>query len=157
MAIIVGTNSYLTASEFQAWADLRNKSLADYTQEQIDAALVVSAVDFIDPNFNFKGVKLDSSQAMKLPTTLVAINDIYNGAAQAAFQQLTGALFIDPTQNSAGQITSSRKKLSSLETETSYAEFSAASYTHDTTQIDNLLDPYVTSGTSGNMGKLRKC
>ena len=91
---------------------------------------------------------------MELPTDLVAIADIELGAYQAALQAANGELFIAPTANSAGQVTKLRKKLDVLETETEYNENSASYYTHDTTQIDRFMRPYVISG-GGDMGKLR--
>ena len=143
MAIVVGENSYLTLAEFKAWADLRAKDYSAFTDPQIEAALVVSSVDFIDPNCTFKGDRVDDAQAMDLPTDEVAIADIANGASQAAWQQLNGELFINPTANSAGEVKMQREKLDLLETETEYKDKSAAYYTHDTTQIYNLLKPFL--------------
>lgn len=157
MAVIVGTNSYLTLAEFKAWADLRNKDYSAYTDTQIEAALVVSSLDYIDPNYVFKGDKVDGAQAMNLPTDKVSISDINAGASQAAWQALTDSLFISETANSAGQVTKQMDKLDVLETETEYAEFSAKSYKHDTTQIDRLLKPYVLSGAGADFGRIRSC
>lgn len=157
MAIVVGENSYLTLVDFKAWADLRGKDYSAFTDPQIEAALVVSSVDYIDPNYKFKGDKVDEAQLMDLPTDEVAIADVANGAAQAAWQELNGELFISPTANSSGNVTLLRTKLDVLEKETEYSENSAAYYKHDTTQIDKLLKPFVTSGAGGNMAQLRKC
>lgn len=157
MAITVGTNSYLTIEEFKAWADLRGKDYSSFADDQINAALVVSSLDYIDPNYKFNGVKLGNNQSMNLPTSEVAIADIAGGASQAAWQALNDELLISPSANTLGQVTKQRDKLDVLETETEYQEGTAAFYTHDTTQIDKLLDPYITSSTGGNMGKLRKC
>ena len=156
MAITIGTNSYLTLADFNEWAALRGKDLTSYTSEQIEAALVVSALDFIDVNYTFKGGQLSTPQAMALPTDKVAINDIYSGASQAAWQALSGELFINPTANSSGQVISQRDKLDVLETETEYQASTASSYTHNTTQISKLLKPY-TSASSADMGKLSRC
>jgi len=157
MAITVGKNSYLTLTEFKAWADLRLRDYSSFTDAQIEAALVVSSLDFIDPNYKFKGDKLDDDQSMDLPTDKVAIADISSGAAQAAWQALNSQLFISPTANSSGQVTKQRDKLDALETETEYAENTAASYTHDTTQIDRLLGPYTVGNVGGSMARVRKC
>ena len=146
MAIIVGENSYLTLQEFKGWADLRLNDYSSFTDAQIEAALVKSSLDYIDPNYTFKGAKVDDSQPMSLPTDEVEISDILNGAAQAAWQDLNGELFISPTTNSSGQLKMSREKLDVLETEVEYAENTAYSYTHDTTQIRKLLNPYLAGG-----------
>lgn len=155
MAIVVGTNSYLTLERFKELAVQFGDSYpAD--DVQLSAALSSSALKFIDPNYSFKGVILDESQVMELPTDAVAIADIELGAYQAALQAANGELFIAPTANSAGQVTSVRKKLDVLETQTDYNENSASYYTHDTTQIDRFMRPYIVFG-GGDMGKLRKC
>jgi len=157
MAITVGTNTYLSLADFKAWADLRLKDYAAFSDAQIEAALVVGSVDFIDANYNFKGKQVDKVQPMKLPTDLVAITDINSGAAQAAWQALNNELFISPTANSDGMVIKQRDKLDALETETEYSEKSAAYYKHDTTQIDRLLKPYTTGSIGGNMARVRLC
>lgn len=157
MAITVGTNSYLTIEEFKAWADLRGKDYSSFDDNQISAALVVSSLDYIDPNYKFKGVKLDDNQSMGLPTSEVAIADIAGGASQAAWQALNDELLISPSANTLGQVTKQRDKLDVLETETEYQEGTAAFYTHDTTQIDRLLDPYTVGNIGGSMARVRKC
>lgn len=157
MAVIVGTNSYLTLAEFKAWADLRLKDYSAFSDAQIEAALVVGSVDFIDANYSFKGEILDESQPMKLPTDLVTIANISNGAAQAAWQALNDELFISPTANSAGKVIKQRDKLDVLESEIEFSEKSAAYYKHDTTQIDRLLKPYTTGLIGGNMGRVKVC
>lgn len=157
MAVTVGVNSYLTLADFKAWADIRTNDYSGFSDEQIEAALVKSSVDFIDINYTFKGVKLDDTQAMLLPTNKVAINDIVNGASQAAWQALNSELFISPTANSSGQVTLQRDKLDVLETETEYSENSAAYYKHDTTQITRLLKPYISGQIGGNMAQTKVC
>ena len=157
MAITVGTNTYLSLADFKAWADLRLKDYSAFSDAQIEAALVVGSVDFIDANYNFKGEQVDEAQPMKLPTDLVAIADISNGSAQAAWQALNSELFISPTANSDGKVIKQRDKLDVLETETEYSEKSAAYYKHDTTQIDRLLKPYTVGSIGGSMARVRLC
>lgn len=157
MAITVGTNSYLTLAEFKAWADLRVKDYSSFTDAKIEGALVVSSLDFIDPNYKFKGDKADEDQPMNLPTDCVEIADISNGAAQAAWQALNDQLFISPTSTSNGQVTKKRRRLDDLETETEYEQGTASTYAHDTTQIDRLLAPYTVGNIGGNMSRVRRC
>ena len=157
MSIIVGTNSYLTLDEFKAWADLWGKDYSGFTDAQINPALVVSSLGYIDVNYKFKGVRVDSAQPMDLPTDEVTIANVANGAAQAAWQELNGELLVSPSANGSGQVIKQRDKLDVLETETEYAEGSAPSYTFDTTQIDRLLSPYTVGNVGGSMAKVRKC
>lgn len=155
MALTVGINTYLTLAEFKAWADLRSKDYGAYSDSLIESALVISSLDYIDLNYTFLGIKLDYSQPMSLPTDQVSISDISSGAAQAAWQALTDELFISNVAQSNGQVTKQRDKLDVLETETEYAEGTASSYTHNTTQIDLALKPYLAN--AGGMGRIRNC
>jgi hypothetical protein len=155
----VGVNSYISLADFKAWADLRAYDYSSYTDAQIEAATVVSAVDFIDPNYTFKGTKVSDTQPMDLPTSEVAIADILNGAAQAAWQQLQGLLFVKQSSSSnAGQIKKTSKKLGSLETSVEYVDGTTQSVGtyFDTTVIDNFLRPYLDSASaSGGIQALR--
>lgn len=151
----VGVNSYISLADFKAWADLRAYDYSSYTDAQIEAATVISAVDFIDPNYTFKGTKLIDTQPMDLPTSEVAIADILNGAAQAAWQQLKGYLFVDQsTQSVNGKVTSESKSVGSLSKSVDYEEGTALSTTYNTTQITNFLKPYLAAG-SGSFDSLR--
>lgn len=151
----VGVNSYISLADFKAWADLRAYDYSSYTDAQIEAATVVSAVDFIDPNYTFKGTKVSDTQPMDLPTSEVAITDILNGAAQATWQQLQGYLFVDQsTQSVNGKVTSESKSVGSLSKSVDYEEGTALSTTYNTTQITNFLKPYLAAG-SGSFDSLR--
>jgi hypothetical protein len=151
----VGFNSYISLADFKAWADLRAYDYTSYTDAQIEAATVVSAVDFIDPNYTFKGTKVSDTQPMDLPTSEVAIADIANGAAQATWQQLKGFLFVDQsTQSVNGKVTSESKSVGSLSKSVDYEEGTALSTTYNTTQITNFLKPYLAAG-SGSFDSLR--
>lgn len=146
----VGTNSYISVPDFKAWADLRDYEYFDYTDSQIEAATVVTAVDFLDPNYIFKGTKIDDAQAMKLPTDEVTIDDIQNAAAQAVWQELKGFLFVPmETQSINGQIASEDKKLGPLSKSVSYIEGTARTTEYSTSIIENLLRPYLTTASSG--------
>lgn len=144
----VGTNSYISLADFKAWADLRAYDYSSYTDAQIEAATVVSAVDYIDPTYDFKGSKLDESQPMGLPTDEVAIADIENGAAQAVWQQLRGLLFIDEsTQLAGGEIKKESKSIGSLDKSVEYVEGTAPTTTYNTSKIYDLLKPYLAVGS----------
>lgn len=149
MAIDLGVNAYIERDVLIAWMESRNYDYTSYTDEQIDGAIVISGSDFIDVNYTFKGEPLADTQAMQLPTDEVSIADIEKGAAQAAWQQLTGVLFVDQsTQSANGQIKMQRDKLDKLETEVEYTEGTQSTYTLSTQTIDRLLKPYIV-GQSG--------
>tara|TARA_R100000541_G_scaffold18259_2_gene28061 strand:- start:8948 stop:9430 length:483 start_codon:yes stop_codon:yes gene_type:complete len=160
MALIVGTNSYLTVQEFKDNADLLGFDYVTpaYTDLQIEQALSRSALMFVDPRYNFKGDKVDEAQAMDLPTDDVAISDIQYAATQAAWQALIGKLFVSESeQSSNGLIVSESKQLASLSKSVDYQSGTARTTLYDVSTIDSLMRPYVTSYSGGNMGRIRKC
>lgn len=151
MALTVGENTYLSLADYKAWLDLRNYNYADFDDTQLEASLVVSSLDYIDPNYKFKGQKLDESQLMSLPTDEVSISDIKSGAGQAAWQQLNGYLFVDmTTQSASGDIQSESKQLATLSKSVTYADGSAKGSTYSTTLIRRFLSPYVIGGSTGS-------
>ena len=151
MAITLGVNAYITNQDFQDWASERGYNFYPYIAN-IDSAIVVASVDYIDTTYSFKGSKVDASQKMKLPTDEVAIADIRNAAGQAVWQQLQGLLFVAQSADGAkGQITSEMSKLGDLEESFDYAEGSQRTFTHSTRLIDNFIAPYTAQG-AGSFG-----
>ena len=151
MAVTVGTDSYLTLAEFKAQADSLARDYSSFTDEQINAALIESSLFYIDPSFEFKGSKLDEAQVMDLPTNLVSISDISKGAFQAAWQALSGQLFVNPAATANGEVVKERKKLATLEKEVEYRAGSTPTYTYDTSRIRLLLKPYIINQGGGFM------
>jgi len=146
----VGENSYISVADFKAWADLRGYDYTSYTDANIEAASVITAVDFIDPTYTFKGTIVDEAQKMQLPTDEVSIDDIQNGAAQAVWQDLKGFLFVAmESQDINGQIASEDKSLGSLSKSVSYVEGTARTTKYSTNIISNLLRPYLSTASSG--------
>lgn len=139
MAVTVGTNSYLTIAEFKVQADALARDYSDYTDAQIEAALIESSLFYIDPTYRFRGNKIDESQAMNLPTTLVSISDISKGAFQAAWQALTGYLFVDQSVNANGEVIKERSRLATLEDEVEYRAGTRPTTTYNTSRITMLL------------------
>ena len=156
MAIVLGENAYIDLATFKEWADSRNYDYSDYTDEQVEGAIVVASVDYIDVSYDFKGDSIDLDQPMQLPTNQVTIDDIVRGAAQAVWQQLRGLLLVDQSQVSQlGSVTMTKDKLDVLEEERQYSENSERTYKMPTGTIDRLLAPYVVSGGSAITGMLR--
>lgn len=143
MAVTVGTDSYLTLAEFKAQADALARDYSSYTDAQIEAALIESSLFYIDVTFGFKGTKLNGTQPMALPTTEVAISDIAKGAFQAAWQALTGYLFVDQSVNANGEVIKERSRLATLEDEVEYRAGTRPTTTYDTSRITMLLKPYL--------------
>lgn len=151
----VGVNSYISVDDFKTWADLREYDHSGYLDSAISAATVKTAIDFIDPNYTFKGYKSDEGQTMQLPSSEVSIADIQNAAAQAVWQDLNGKLTVDMmSQNINGQIESEDKKLGSLSKSVSYVAGTAKTTKYNTSVIDSLLRPYL-SAASGGFNSLR--
>ena len=146
----VGTNSYISLADFQAWAALFGNDISSYSDDQIEAATVRTALNYIDPEYTFKGTKVDDAQAMELPTNEVAIEDINNAAAQTVWQELSGFLFVAMDSQSAnGDVESESSSIGSLKESISYSEGTANTTTYSTTVIDSLMRPFLDVSTTG--------
>ena len=152
MALTLGTNAYITLADFKAWADQRayNYGIDDAA---IEAAIVIASVDFIDTKYTFKGESVSDSQAMQLPTDEVAIADIENAAAQAAWLQFKGRLFVDPTAIvQQGQVVSESKSVGPLDKSVTYKDGFQYTTTYPTASVDNMIRPYTIS--AGGLGSV---
>ena len=149
MALLLGSNAYTTLAAFKAWALLRNFDISSYTDEVIEAGVVVSSLDFIEPNYTFKGTKSDAAQLMSLPTDDVALLDVENPTCYTVLQYLQGQLFVDPSDLSLAEVTSQTDKLGELSTSTTFREGSTLTYKKPTQKIDRLFGPYITSSNTG--------
>jgi len=151
MALTLGENAYITLADFKAWADARGY---DYGTDDavIEAAIVIASVDFLDAQYTFKGDQEVDGQPMQLPTDFVSIADIENAAAQAAWLQFNGRLFVDPLEvGQKGAVTSETKQVGSLSTSTSYAEGYQYTTTYPTTSVDRLLRAFTVGGGLGKV------
>lgn len=150
---LASANCYIDEAELDAYALLRNIDLSAYSTAQKEAAIYISANDFIDAMHCFKGAKIDASQGMALYTDEVtfdlASKDIKNVNAMTAVLQLQGKLFIETSvDDKYGDIKSQQDKLDVLETKVEYSEGTAKSgATLDTYVADGLLKKYLTVGS----------
>jgi len=122
-----------------------------YTEEQAEPALTTSSIRWIDWQHEFSGDKLADTQALEFPRD----NDIglpvkiKQAAAYGAWLHLNNALLVNTTAlSTTGDIISQRKKLDVLETEVTYAEGSAQTYSRVLpADLENLLSPYLKVST----------
>lgn len=145
---IEDANSFATVAEFNAYAIDRNIDPTDYDTEEIEAALVTASYDFINFNYQFSGALLNEDQGMCIPTDVVPVNlTIKNAACAAAYLQLQGRLFVDPTEIDVnGGIKATKDAVGSLSTEVTYQDSSGYRTLYPTTSIDKMLSKYVTGG-----------
>ena len=145
----VGVNSYISVEDFKLWAADFGYELYEWLDGDISAASVRSAVNFIDPNYDFKGTKSVDTQPMKLPTNEVAIADIKNAAAQAVWQDLNGFLFVDmKEQSSKGKVVKESKELAGMKKSVEYSDEAAKVGEYDTSVIDKLIRPYLSNSSA---------
>lgn len=120
-----------------------------HSEEQTEPALVTASKRWIDWQHEFAGEKLTETQALEFPRD----NDIglpikiKQAAAYGAWLHLNNALLVNTTTlSTTGDIISQRKKLDVLETEVTYAEGSAQTYSRVLpADLENLLRPYLKS------------
>lgn len=118
-----------------------------------EAALVVSAKDWIDGQHDFANEKLVSTQALEFPRTIFGLpEDIKRANAQAAYLHLSGALLVDTTAiSTAGTVESESKSLGPMSKSVTYKSGSAQIYSRILPkQLTNLLKPYLSN--SGGLG-----
>ena len=150
-------NCYVSEAELDAYALLRNVDLSGYSSTEKEAAIYISANDFIDSLHDFQGELISASQGMKLYTDVatfdIASKNIKSANSAAAILQLQGLLFVvTSTTDKDGEIKSQQDKLDVMETKTEYVEGTAISGgTYDTIVIDRLLRPYLSYGGTARL------
>lgn len=143
----VGTDSYVTAAEFESYADARGIAVDD---ANLNSNLIKSA-DFIDTYYNFRGQPVSDTQEMKLPTDQVTIAAIKKAALKAVEMQQEGLLTLDLASSQAGTVKRLMTKVDVLEKEIEYVDGSQSTFKRKTPELDMLLRPF----TVGNSGLVR--
>ena len=150
MAITLGTNAYITAAEYEAYADERGILPNAVT---LDADIIKSA-DFIDTYYNFKGEVVAEGQPMKLPTDQVTIANIKKAALKAVEMQQAGLLTLNLAGVETGLVKRVMEKVDVLETETEYVEGSQQTFKRRSPELDMLLRPYTIGGATGGLVRI---
>lgn len=134
--IIVGTNSYVTEAELQAYATDGGDTIATADL----SALLIKAMRYLGQQ-NWKGEKTDPLQALAFPRDpdTVVPSAIKQAQMVLAMQYDAGN---DPLANVGRAV--KRKKIDVIETE--YMDNAANTVTF--TQVNNLLKPYLASSVS---------
>ena len=143
MAITIGVNAYVTAEQYEAYADERG-IISDPVNLDSD---IIKSADYIDTYYRFKGELVDPVQSMKLPTDQVTIAQIKKAALKAVEMQQAGLLTLDLASVAAGQVKRVMEKVDVLETETEYVEGSQQSFKRKAPELDMLLRPFTVGGT----------
>lgn len=132
--------SYVTAAEYEAYADARGITVNFLT---LDADIIKSA-DFIDTYYQFKGDPLAGDQANSLPTDLVTVANIQKAALKAVELQQAGRLDLDTAALTGGMIESESKSLDGVGSKSvTYVAGSQPTYKARTPELDLLLRPYL--------------
>lgn len=145
----VGTNSYITQAQYEAYAAERGITVHHAT---VDHDLILSA-DFIDTYYNFKGSVVDEAQAMKLPTDEVAIAAITKAALKAMELQQAGRLSLNPTTLAGGLVASESKSLDGVGSKSvSYEAGTQVTFKPRVPELDLLLRPFTKGGSGLQRG-----
>ena len=151
MSFEVGVNSYNSVAELQDFLTLRNHA-ATYTQAQLEGALAIASLDYVDGFFKFAGTP---TTTMALPTNIVELTpSIKRAVNMAALLSLQGRLFVDPVSVQSQAVTGETKKVGSLEISRQYADRATYTSKYPTTAIDSILQQYV---VGGGLGVARRC
>lgn len=150
--------AYIDLAYFVAYVDERNLYSSDWTNTQIEAALVMAAKDWIDGQHDFNGEALTETQALSFPRDLWSgvPEDIKKANAQAAHLHLQGLLFVDLSSiSSNGQIAAESKSVGDLSKSVTYVGGTGQVYSRVLPkQLKNLLRPYLSN--SGGLGMVMR-
>lgn len=144
--------AYADVAYLDAWM-LERGYTTTKTEQQKEAALVISAKDWIDGQNSFANEKLVDTQSLEFPRTVFGFPDAIRQAnAQGAWLQLNGALLVDTgTISTSGTVESESKSVGSLSKSVTYKSGSAQIYGRILPkQLTNLLKPYLLN--SGGLG-----
>jgi hypothetical protein len=130
----VGTDTYITSEQYEAWADARG-IIPNYAT--LDADLILSA-DFINTYYTLKpGYALPS-------TDLDLIAEMAKPAYKAMQMQQDGLLALDLAGLSAGIVQSESKELSGVGSKSvTYEQGSKSTWKPRTPELDLLMRPFV--------------
>ena len=167
MAIIVedGTgksnaNAYCDFATFSAYCSERG-IVHSFAQEQVEAALVISAKDWIDGEHNFANYPLTNTQSMKFPRAYTnqmgfvvygVPSAIVLANCKAAWLELNGLLRVDLAGVSLnGVIESESSSLGGgLSESITYKSGTSQAFSRVIpNDLKNLLSPYLEGGFSG--------
>jgi hypothetical protein len=134
--IEVGTNAYITESDYLSYANLRGIEVKSATLE----ADVVLSADFIN---NFYQLK----DGYALPTTEAAkIAELAKAALKACEMQQAGLLSVNLAALSSGVVKRIMTKVDVLEKEIEYQDGTQPTSKPRTPELDRLLRPFVVGG-----------
>lgn len=145
---------YCSVAYLDAWMAERGYTTTAL-QPAKEAALVVSAKDWIDGQHSFANEKLVDNQALEFPRTVFGFpEDIKRANAQAAYLHLRGALLVDTAAiSTSGTVESESKAVGSLSKSVTYKSGSAQIYSRILPKtLTNLLKPYLSN--SGGLGSV---
>ena len=148
---------YCDVDYLDAWMAERGYTTSA-TGPQKEAALVISAKDWIDGEHEFQGEKLEDDQAMDFPRDddIGLPEDILKANAHAAYLQLNGTLLVDTASlNTSGTIESESKSVGQLSKSVKYKSGTAQVYGRVLPKsLTNLLKPYLLGGGLGSVVRL---
>ena len=145
MAIVVGTNSYVTEAELTAYATARGVTISGDTEQ-----LLIKAMDYIEAQI-YKGDKYDTdtNQPLEFPRTPTDQETATTVPPKIETAQIVAALLIDSGEELFSTVDRAvkREKIDVIEVE--YMD--GASETKRYRQLDILLSPYLaSSGKAAN-------
>lgn len=160
MALIVedgtglpNSECYCTVAELDDYITKRNLD-SSWSEAEKEAAIRISAQDWIDGQHTFAGDPVNPDQAMSFPTTAFdgVPKDIVTANVQAAYLQLEGVLLVDyGSVSQGGAVISEDKGLKTgMYKKTTYEEGTNQIYGRVLPpSLINLLKPYLDTAVSG--------
>lgn len=141
-------NCYISLADFKAYFSIRGTDISAYSDSDIEAAIVVAALDWIDGQHTFTDIKLAESQSMEFPrydTEIGLPTKIVHANAKAGLLQLHGSLLVDTSAlDLDGEVESSSKSVGTLSKSVSYRSGTSQRYSRVIPRdLTMLLQPYL--------------
>lgn len=142
---ISGAVSYASVAELRDYASYRY-DVTTKADSELEAALVVASVDWVDGQHTFSGYPLTETQGLDFPIAGVGLPaNIKNAAMKAALLQLQGLLMVDLASiSSNGTVESESKSVGPLSKSVTYKSSSSQIYSRILpSDLTRLLTPYL--------------
>ena len=72
--IDIGVNGYIDVAEFKLWADARGYDYSAKTDQQIEQAITIASVDYIDTRYVFNGDGVNAAPSVAIGKDVAADN-----------------------------------------------------------------------------------
>ena len=167
---LINSNSYQSLIEFQSYMEDIGEDLSAFTDDMINAALIMTGEDYLEYNFSYKGEVTFplNPQALRFPGTGLCnrhgteipesgagsiFPDLKKAQAQLTLGQLkTGALNVNAKSTNRGAVIENTLDVMTQKYAAPGTEISKNTFNTYQDYASKILSPYLCSGNSAFQG-----